>query len=54
MKQGFKNKSVMTSKGLIMCGGVHGNQFAAGCGDGNLLVFDIPSSKCLFGFGVVS
>jgi WD40 repeat protein len=48
---GFKPLSVMNTTDAVFCGEVLQNLVIVGCGDGNILCFDLDSNQCLFGFG---
>ena len=47
----FKPVSVMTATDAIFCGKILSNLALVGCGDGNILAFDLDQSKCLYGYG---
>lgn len=49
-----KPVSVMNCTDAVFCGEVLQNLVLAGCGDGNLLCFDMDSSECLYGYGAES
>merc|ERR1712150_125792 len=52
-QSGFKERGRMLCKDMVFCFENAFDCTAAGCGDGNLLVFDNNSMKCLYGFGAM-
>lgn len=52
----FKPISVSTATDAIFCGTLLQNLCIVGCGDGNILAFDLdqPNGKCLYGYGADS
>lgn len=48
---GFKPLSVMNTTDAVFCGEVLQNLVIAGCGDGNILCFNMDNSECLYGYG---
>jgi len=54
MSSGFKAVGSLVTKAIICCGVVHRNVAVAGCGDGNLIFYDIDEMKTLYGFGAAS
>lgn len=51
MYMGFQERLSMKANSAILCGEVLQNLFVAGCGDGNLIVYDLDSGEACFGFG---
>ena len=41
----------MKTTDSIFCGDVYDSFIAVGCGDGNLLTYNIDTFECLFGYG---
>lgn len=41
----------MQTTDAVFCGESIENLIIAGCGDGNILAFDIDSAECLYGYG---
>lgn len=41
----------MTTTDAVFCGEVLANLAIVGCGDGNLLAFDLDKNECLYGYG---
>lgn len=50
---GYKPVGTLTAKAVVCCGTVHENVAAAGCGDGNLLFYNLDDMKLLYGFGAM-
>lgn len=48
---GYQTMAVMNCTDAVYCGKVASNLAIAGCGDGNILAFDIDKGKCLYGYG---
>jgi hypothetical protein len=42
----------MQTTDAVFCGEALENLIIVGCGDGNILCFDIDSGECLYGYGV--
>ena len=51
---GFKPIAVMNTTDAVFCGTLVQNLAVTGCGDGNILAFDLDQNKCLFGYGADS
>lgn len=51
---GFKPVSVMKAKDAVFAIETMYNMTIAGCGDGNILVYDNDSGECLYGFGAMN
>mmetsp|Transcript_27065 Transcript_27065/g.20249 ORF Transcript_27065/g.20249 Transcript_27065/m.20249 type:complete len:90 (+) Transcript_27065:732-1001(+) len=51
---GFKPLGVMKTTDAVFCGKTLHNITLVGCGDGNLLAFDLDQNKCLYGYGADS
>jgi WD40 repeat protein len=51
---GFKPVSVMNTTDAVFCGEVLQNMIIVGCGDGNVLSFNMDNSECLYGYGADS
>jgi hypothetical protein len=42
----------MTTTDAVFCGKIIQNNLAiAGCGDGNILAFNLDTNECLYGYG---
>ena len=50
----FKPVAVMNTTDAVFCGKVFDNLAIAGCGDGNILAFDLDQNKVLYGYGADS
>lgn len=50
----FKPLAVMKTTDAVFCGKVIDNIAIAGCGDGNILAFNLDDNKCLYGYGADS
>ena len=49
----MKEIAVMKTTDAVFCGDISGGSyFVAGCGDGNLLGFDLNKMECVWGYGV--
>ena len=48
---GFKPLSIMNSTDAVFCGEVLENLILVGCGDGNILCFNLDNNECLYGYG---
>jgi hypothetical protein len=48
----MKPINIMKTTDAVFCGETIENLVIAGCGDGNILSFDIDSGECLYGYGV--
>ena len=52
---GFKiaNQQPMTTTDAVFCGNLIKNTqlLIVGCGDGNILAFDLDKDECLYGYG---
>ena len=35
----------------VFCGDIHSNFIAVGCGDGNMLGYNLDTAECLYGYG---
>lgn len=54
MLGGFKVRSIMKApEGVYTMQSIY-NLTIAGCADGNVVVYDNDTAKCLYGFGVMS
>jgi WD40 repeat protein len=51
MQNNFKLIGNMKSADAVFCGDICGNILAAGCGDGNLLCYNLDTMECLWGYG---
>ena len=51
MVGGFKQIGELKTSDAVFCGDVYQNVVAVGCGDGNLLAFNLDTDECLFGYG---
>ena len=51
MQNDFKLIGNMKSADAVFCGDICGNILAAGCGDGNLLCYNLDTMECLWGYG---
>lgn len=51
---GFKTMGALIAKAVVCCGVVHKNVAVAGCGDGNLIFYNIDEMKTIYGFGATS
>lgn len=51
MTQGFKEIGVLKSTDAVFCGDIYGSCVAAGCGDGNLLCYNLNTMECAWGYG---
>ena len=49
--KGFKSAGGMDTTDAVICGKTLGSLAVVGCGDGNILTFDLDSNQCLFGYG---
>lgn len=47
----YKPIGVMTATDAVFCGTLVENLAIAGCGDGNILAFNLDSNECLYGYG---
>lgn len=53
--QSFKPIAVMNTTDAVFCGKIIGGNLAlTGCGDGNILAFDLDHHKVLYGYGADS
>ena len=48
---GMSSLGEMEATEAVMCGDMHDNIFFAGCGDGNLLAFNMDTQECIWGYG---
>lgn len=48
---GFKPLSIMKTTDAVFCGNVLQNLILVGCGDGNILCFNVDTGECLYGYG---
>ena len=49
---GFKLRASMPATDAVFCGKIVNNNLAiVGCGDGNILAFDLDKDQCLYGYG---
>lgn len=51
---GFKLMHTMNSTDAVFCGKIVHNLAICGCGDGNILAFDLDQGKCIYGYGADS
>ncbi|MCQ2817360.1 MAG: hypothetical protein MJ252_08865 [archaeon] len=51
MTNDFNQVGELKTADAVFCGDICGSILAAGCGDGNLLVYDLDTMECLFGYG---
>ena len=51
MNKGFKVVGELKSTDAVFCGDICGNVCAAGCGDGNLLAYNLDTMECAWGYG---
>ena len=51
MSKGFKVIGELKSTDAVFCGDICGNVCAAGCGDGNLLAYNLDTMECAWGYG---
>ena len=51
MNKGFKVINELKSTDAVFCGDICGNVVAAGCGDGNLLCYNLNTMECAWGYG---
>ena len=51
MNAGFKEINELKSTDAVFCGDIYKNMLAAGCGDGNLLAYDLKTFECAWGYG---
>ena len=47
----FKVIGELKSTDAVFCGDICGNVCAAGCGDGNLLCYNLDTMECAWGYG---
>ena len=48
---GFKPLSIMNTTDAVFCGEILENLELVGCGDGNILCFNLDTNECLYGYG---
>ena len=48
----MKPINTMQTTDAVFCGEAIENLVVAGCGDGNILSFNLDSGECLYGYGV--
>ena len=51
---GFKPVCVMKATDAVFCVDYIYNLTIAGCGDGNILVYNNDNGECLYGFGAMT
>jgi WD40 repeat protein len=52
IQAGFKLRASMPATDAVFCGRIVNNNLAiVGCGDGNILAFDLDKDECLYGYG---
>lgn len=51
MLSGFKQIGELKSADAVFCGDIYDNFLAVGCGDGNLLAYNLDTMECLYGYG---
>lgn len=51
MKNNYKVIGELKSTDAVYCGDILGNVVVAGCGDGNLLCYDLNTMECAWGYG---
>ena len=49
--RGTKPVNEMQTTDAVFCGEVIENLVVVGCGDGNVLSYDLDSGECLYGYG---
>jgi hypothetical protein len=47
----FKELGSMKATDSVFCGDIYNNFVAVGCGDGNMLGYNIDTMQCLYGYG---
>lgn len=47
----FKQIGVMKTTDSVFCGDIYNSFIAVGCGDGNLVAYNLDTLECLYGFG---
>jgi WD40 repeat protein len=47
----FNELGTMKTTDAVFCGDIYDSFLAVGCGDGNLLGYDIDTMECLYGYG---
>ncbi len=47
----FAEVGTLKSTDAIFCGDLYENLLVVGCGDGNMLAYDINTMECLYGYG---
>ena len=51
INKGFKVIGELKGTDAVFCGDICGNVCAAGCGDGNLLAYNLDTMECAWGYG---
>lgn len=51
LRKNLKAARVMNCTDAVFCGKSIENLAIAGCGDGNILSFNLDDGKCLYGYG---
>ena len=51
INKGFQVIGELKSTDAVFCGDICGNAVAAGCGDGNLLCYNLNTMECAWGYG---
>ena len=54
MASGFTPLGSLPAKAIVCCGTIHENIAIAGCGDGNILFYDLEEMKVAYGFGAIN
>ena len=54
MYMGYSIRESITASAAVLCGQIVGNLFVSGCGDGNLIVYNMDTTEAMFGFGAES
>src|SRR5688572_17963668 len=48
----FKELGVAKTMDAVTCGDIYENVCILGCGDGNIIAYDLNTMECLYGYGV--
>ncbi len=51
IKNNFKLIGTMKATDAVFCGDIYESFIAVGCGDGNLLAYNLDTLECLYGYG---
>lgn len=52
MNKNFKEVGELKTTDAVFCGDICGNIVVAGCGDGNVLAYNLDTMECAWGYGV--